>query len=336
MNDVKISVIIPTFNRGELLRQSLPALVHQHCDGFRYEVIFVDDGSTDRSADLIGEFVRDHSEILRYEWTPHSGSPGRPRNIGVKLAKGEVILIVDDDVVPAPDLVQQHYLFHQTNPEPHVAALGHLFVPAETLSDPMSLFHKFPYEEAGRMPKLTYLFFWTCNVSVKRSFMSRAGVFNEDSDLHPLEDMECGYRLFQEGMDLRYLPQATGAHLHKTKAADVAKKGQRTGRAQVALLRKVPDVGVRSRFGILTPQLPFPQLMWRFARRCVFRVVDNPATHWILRQMGAETRPRSPVSDLYYYLIFRRNMLIGFAAAQREYTESGKVLATPGSEAVQS
>ncbi len=336
MSDIKVSIVIPTFNRGELLRHSLPALVTQHCDGFSYEVIFVDDGSTDHSADLIAEFMRDHPTILRYERIPHSGSPGRPRNVGVKLALGEVILLLDDDVVPALDLVQQHWLFHQAHSQSHIAALGNLVVPPESLSDPMSLFHKFPYEEAARMPKLTYLFFWTCNVSVKRSFMSRAGVFDEDSALHPLEDMECGYRLFQQGLDLKYLPDATGAHLHKTKASDVAKKGQRTGRAQVVLLRKVPDLGVRARFGILTPELPFKILAWRFLRRCAFRLADNPVTNWLLRRMGAETKSRSAVTDAYYYLMFRRNMLSGFAAAQRDYAELRKMLSTPKSEAVRS
>lgn len=318
MSEIQVSIVIPTFNRGELLRESLPALVSQQSEGFRYEVIFVDDGSTDQSADLIAEFVRSNPAILRYESIPHSGSPGRPRNEGVKAARGEVIILLDDDVVPNPDLVERHWRFHQANPAGHAAALGHLFVPPETLSDPMSLFHKFPYAEAGRMPKLTYLFFWTCNVSVKRSFMLSHGVFDEDSALHPLEDMECGYRLFQAGLDLQYLPHATGAHLHKTQPADVAKKGQRTGRAQVELLRKVPDVGVRARFGILTPQLPFTLLAWRFLRRCAFRIVDNPLTIWMLRAMGAETRRRDAITDAYYYLMFRRNMLLGYAQATRE------------------
>jgi hypothetical protein len=151
-------------------------------------------------------------------------------------------------------------------------------------------------------------------------------MFDEDSDLHPVEDMECGYRLWMAGMQLKYLPSASGAHLHQMSADRVAHKGQRTGRAQFALMNKVPHSGLVQRFGILSPDLPLSKLILRSLRRAAFRVVDNPLTLRILRMLGAERSTRSRVSDAYYYLIFRRNTIAGFSSARRSHSASRSAL----------
>jgi GT2 family glycosyltransferase len=312
----RISIVIATFNRSELLPRSFPALLSQSGD-VPYEVLFVDDGSTDNSRELIEEAVLTSNGTLRYIYAPHTGSPSHPRNVGIRLALAPVVLLLDDDVVPAPDLVAQHAKFHQEYPEAERAALGNLDLPEDVRSSPMSLFHAFPYGEAAAAGELNYLFFWTCNVSVKREFMLQHGMFDENPELHPVEDMECGYRLWVAGMRLRYLPSATGSHLHKMTADRVAHKGQRTGRAQFALMNKVPDLGLVKRFGILSSRLPFSTFAVRCLRRSAFRLVDNPITLMALRALGAERPKRSRISDAYYYLIFRRNTISGFASARR-------------------
>jgi glycosyltransferase involved in cell wall biosynthesis len=322
---IDVSIVIPTYNRSSLLPRTLPALARQQTAGsLRYEVLFVDDGSTDGSRALIERAGAEHPGTFRYLALEHSGSPARPRNHGIREASGRVILLVDDDVIPDADLVLRHWAFHRDNPGAEQAALGELFLSPGTYRDPMSLFHSFPYDEVRRQKDLGYLFFWTCNVSLKRETMLAHGMFDEDPALHPVEDMECGYRLFGNGLRLTFLPEARGEHVHYMQPEWVARKGTRTGQAQFALTLKVPDLGIKRRFGILDGSLPLPLLAWRTLRRGAFRVVDNPLTLGVLRRLGAVRDERSRITDAYYYLVFRRSMLDGYGAARRAHASRAR------------
>lgn len=93
LNSTLISVIIPTYNRADKLRICLESLVNQSFKNF--EVIVCDDGSTDDTSKVISEFetVLD----LKYILDSNFGGPARPRNNGIRLAKGEVIAFLDSD-----------------------------------------------------------------------------------------------------------------------------------------------------------------------------------------------------------------------------------------------
>jgi glycosyltransferase involved in cell wall biosynthesis len=314
-----ISVIIATYNRMELLPRTLAALGRQQAEGVEYELLFVDDGSTDQSREMLEAEARRSAGRIRYLSLPHSGSPSRPRNLGIREATGKVVLFLDDDVIPDSDLILNHWKFHQRNPRKELAALGELFLPPDAKSDPMSLFHSFPYDEVRRKDHLNYLFFWTCNLSLKREFMLEHGLFDEDPSLHPLEDMECGYRLCTHGLRLEFLPEARGAHVHKMNPAGVAQKGQRTGRAQFALSGKVSDVGLKDRFRILSSDLSTPAYIYRVMRRAIALAIDNRLTLAVLRGLGAERSKRNRITDMYYFLIFRRHVVAGYNAAKNEF-----------------
>jgi glycosyltransferase involved in cell wall biosynthesis len=310
----QVSVVIPTYNRVELLPRTIEWL-RQQTGQVDYEVVFIINGANDGTRQYLEKVVTDYPSIFRVFYIDPTGGPSAPRNIGIAQARGEVVIILDDDVIPDPDLVFQHWRFHQEHPEPQAAALGEVYVPEELRSDPMSLFHAFPYDEVRRLPELNYLFFWTCNVSVKRDFMLRCGMFDESMLYY--EDMVCGYRLYQNGMQLRFLPQARGRHMHKLVAAGVPKKGIFSGMWLYRLVQCVPDRALKERFGIFSPDVRATLLFWRGLMRLSFRIVDNPVTAWLLRALGAERTHRNRVTDFYYYLVFRRNMLAGYYQAKR-------------------
>jgi glycosyltransferase involved in cell wall biosynthesis len=318
----QVSVVIPTFDRAELLPETIRALAAQDTAGFTYEVVFVDDGSTDETPAILDQAVAEHPAVFRRMRGRHAGGPAGPRNMGIRAARGETILILDDDVIPDHDLVLRHWEFHRNNPAANAAAVGELYLPSEVRADPMSLFHSFPYGEMKAGATLSFYYFWTCNISLKRAFMLEHGMFNEDATLYPLEDMECGYRLVQSGLRLEFLPCARGRHVHKMKAEWVPKKGQRLGRAQFAVTQVVPDRRLKERLAIVNPESGLPSLAWRQIKRGLLRVVENPITFWILRMLGGEGSRRTAVTDLYHYLIFRRNVLHGYRDARAEHRGS--------------
>src|SRR5580765_4862101 len=103
----QISVVIPTFDRAELLPETIRALAAQVTDGFACEVIFVDDGSTDDTPAILRAAVAQYPSVFQYLRGSHAGGPAGPRNLGIRAARGETILILDDDVVPDGDLVRR-------------------------------------------------------------------------------------------------------------------------------------------------------------------------------------------------------------------------------------
>lgn len=321
-----VSVVIPTFNRCGLLRQTIPALASQQTnDDTRYEVIFVSNGSTDGSDALLKEAAERFPNKFRYFRIAPTGGPSAPRNVGIRAASGEVVIILDDDVLPDPDLVLRHAEFHKQHPEPHHAAIGELYVPSHLRDHPMSLFHTFPYEEVRKLDRLSYLHFWACNVSLKRQFMLDAGMFDEKFLYY--EDMLCAHRLASNGMHLHFLPSARGQHLHQLKREGVPAKGRFIGLWLYAFLERVPDVAAKERFGVLSTDLPLPVLIRRLLRRTAFRILDNRATMAALRALGATREKRSRISDLYYYLIFRRNVVAGYYEARRQARASRRLTA---------
>ena len=106
-----ISVIIATYNRADLIYQAIQSVLNQTFQDF--EIIIVDDGSTDNTE----EIIRSIDDVrINYLYTANWGGPARPRNIGIKLAKGDYIAFCDaDDYWVADKLKKQ--LIHFENPE---------------------------------------------------------------------------------------------------------------------------------------------------------------------------------------------------------------------------
>jgi poly(ribitol-phosphate) beta-N-acetylglucosaminyltransferase len=93
---VNISVVVAVYNPGEHLQALVDSLLRQSMSADRFEVIFVDDGSTDGSGQRLDELAARHPHFRVFH-IPNSGWPGRPRNVGISAASGEFILIADHD-----------------------------------------------------------------------------------------------------------------------------------------------------------------------------------------------------------------------------------------------
>jgi glycosyltransferase involved in cell wall biosynthesis len=90
---MKLSVIIPVYNREKYIKVCIESVLNQKNPGCKYEVIVVDDGSTDNTPRILSEF----KDKIIYKRIENSGRPSVPRNIGLKLAKGELIAFQDSD-----------------------------------------------------------------------------------------------------------------------------------------------------------------------------------------------------------------------------------------------
>ena len=107
----KVSVIIPTYNRANLLARAIKSVLNQTFQDF--ELIVVDDGSTDNTRKVVEEFQKKDSRI-KYIFQENSGGPAKPINTGIKNSKGEYITILEDDDEFLPQKLQKQVELFET------------------------------------------------------------------------------------------------------------------------------------------------------------------------------------------------------------------------------
>jgi len=100
----KVSVIIPTYNRANLLARAIKSVLNQTFQDF--ELIIVDDGSTDNTKEVVEEFQKKDSRI-KYIFQENSGGPAKPINTGIKNSRGEYIAILESDDEWLPEKLEK-------------------------------------------------------------------------------------------------------------------------------------------------------------------------------------------------------------------------------------
>lgn len=109
----KTSVIIPTYNRAKYLPEAIDSVLNQTCQDF--EIIVVDDGSTDETAEVVKSYIKSTIEI-KYIQQENQG-PGAARNSGIREAKGKYIAFIDSDEVWKPEKLEKQIKFLEKNPD---------------------------------------------------------------------------------------------------------------------------------------------------------------------------------------------------------------------------
>lgn len=104
MNKPTVSIIIPTYNRAELLKRAIESVLNQTYDNI-IEIIITDDGSTDNTKEIVEEFKKRDSRIIYSINTKYPHGPTGNKNNGLDLATGEFIGILDDDDVLLPNAI---------------------------------------------------------------------------------------------------------------------------------------------------------------------------------------------------------------------------------------
>ncbi|MBE6506279.1 MAG: glycosyltransferase, partial [Methanobrevibacter millerae] len=93
----KISIIIPVFNTDNVLERTIKSIINQSMDFKDIELILVNDGSTDKSGEIMDNFSLKYENIKAIHLNKNCGSPGKPRNIGIKSSNAEYVMFLDSD-----------------------------------------------------------------------------------------------------------------------------------------------------------------------------------------------------------------------------------------------
>jgi glycosyltransferase involved in cell wall biosynthesis len=261
---LEISVVIPTYNRLDMLRHVIPTLLEQDLAPSEYELLVCDSNSSDGTAEYLAQLQTKHAGV-RYLRGAYSGRAAA-RNEGIRSARGEIVLFNDADILASPTLLSTHRNRHRVRRG--IAVVG-LEVQVRDLAEyvqrrdsPETRGHLHPPSRK----KLSWLYFLTGNASVRRDDLLRAGCFDEDFTGYGHEDLELGYRLERLGIEICYEPQAVNYHCQSVGYGDQKEKMRLAGRSTARFYRKHPRFDVMLKLGMTPLSLGAHSLLTRLPR----------------------------------------------------------------------
>ena len=232
-----ISVVVASYNRCAGLEQLLRALAHQTYPSSRFEVIVIDDGSTDGTRELLATIVVPYA--LR-SLTQANRGPAAARNLGVELARGRLILFLDDDVIPVPQLLADHDRAH--GGASHRVVVGPMLPPPSSWKQPA--WDRWDAEQLRKQYQAmlssqyqcSQRQFFTANASVHSALLEAAGGF--DDTFRRAEDVELAWRMSRRGAEFVFEPRAEVVHFASRPFKSWCRNAQQYGRYDVVMERE--------------------------------------------------------------------------------------------------
>jgi len=240
-----LSVVIPTMNKVALLTRTLAALQIQKSGSVEpWEVVVVNDGSTDGTADFLAGQLRWQQPSLRVVSPPQNVGRARARNLGAQAAQGRYLLFLDDDIVVPTGLVAAH--LRVLGAGTGWGGIGYAVTAPELIDGPH--FRYMDSRGAARLPAgaAPGRFFVTQNASVPRDAFLSIGGFDMGFAAYGFEDMEVAFRLEDEaGVRFRSVPEPVPHHVHHHTAVEYFSKKVECGRHSLPYLARLHPERIR-------------------------------------------------------------------------------------------
>lgn len=301
---LELSVIIPTHNRAEILKKCLEHLHNSQFPKNKFEIIIIDDASTDNTEQVVTE-AKKQNENIHYFKQKKAGQ-GVARNFAVTQAKGSVCVLIGDDMFVHKRFLEEHFRIHKLHPEENFACLGQiLWDPDINISSFMkwltqeNLFlgrfggHQFAYNQLEDRELADYNFFYTSNLSLKTKLLQKHS-FNPWFDSYGWEDIELGYRLEKkEDLKIIYNPEAITYHHHEICFDSFKDRMISIGRGAIKFQDKHPEL----------------QKVPTGIKFLIFKLISNPISIALLKSITKLSKGKTEA--LYFYALSKKYFLIG-------------------------
>jgi cellulose synthase/poly-beta-1,6-N-acetylglucosamine synthase-like glycosyltransferase len=228
----KISIVVPCFNAQETIEKCISALLEQdYSEG--YEIVMVDDGSTDDAAKIIKKCKK-----IKYIFQKNAG-PAKARNNGWKKAAGDIVVFTDSDCVPEKDWLKEMIKPFATNFK--IGAVGGAY--NKTINSNSLLANligeeiKFRYRNIGKYTDAHGSY----SLAVRREVLKKVGGFDESYPVATAEDWDLCYKIIKVGYKIYFNKAAKVGHHHPTSLIKYLKTQFRHGYYRMKLYRDNPS-----------------------------------------------------------------------------------------------
>jgi cellulose synthase/poly-beta-1,6-N-acetylglucosamine synthase-like glycosyltransferase len=227
---VSISVVIPAYNAAATLPECMAAFDNQTVARSSYEVILVDDGSTDETAQI----AAGHGARVLVQ--PNSG-PAVARNQGIAAAQGAIVLFTDADCAPAPDWIEQMIAPFA---DPQITGVKGVYRTRQ--KNLAARFIQVEYEDRyDYTARSTYVdFIDTYAAGYRRDALVSSGGFDVHFPFASVEDQELSFRLAEAGHKMVFSPRAVVYHRHPESWSRYARRKYKIGYWKTLVLRSHP------------------------------------------------------------------------------------------------
>lgn len=206
-----------------------------------YEIVLVDDGSTDGTVEWLRERSAEFSHVKLYE-QDHEGA-AIARNFGVQKAEGDTIIFIDSDLVVLEGFLQHHA---DALTAAYEAGNERVFTYGRVVN---TCNFEAPTTEPYKVTDYSRAFFATGNVAIAKRWLLEAGLFDTQFTQYGWEDLELGVRLKNNGLSLIKCPEAVGYHWHPAfsveELPDLISREMQSARMSVVFYKKHPTLDVR-------------------------------------------------------------------------------------------
>jgi GT2 family glycosyltransferase len=331
-----VSIVVPTFRRPDVLRVTLDALLRLEYPADRHEIIVVDDGSGDGTPDVVAA-LRTGCPRLTYEWQANCGVAAT-RNRGARLAHGEVLIFVDDDIIVPPDLVRHHLRLLQEYGDCLVN--GHWeFEPvlADSLRETPFGRNRIAVEvwvkEGVRKTPLEGTCYepiavTACNLGVRRETFWRVGGFDEEFPFAGCEDQELSLRAKAAGCRLVYDYAMRVLHNDGRLTLKQFCERQRRGALTAVLLAlKHPSQCGDRAIVLENGPLRRGDSASLAAKKVIKRLLSTPPAHALLDAsitVLEKWRPRGGLLPKLYHLAYGLSIFQGVRDGNRRFGGAGR------------
>jgi glycosyltransferase involved in cell wall biosynthesis len=323
----KVSVVIPTKNRSALLAEAVERIESQTVSREHYEVIVIDNDSNDDTRTVLEQKAKTYRNF-KFGVQEKPGAAAT-RNAGLRLARGDLILFIDDDVQAEPSLVEAHLDTHQKNPSASV--IGAVSMPWGDTSDPFLRYlrdHRILNPYTPSKGRIDFSYYHTCNVSTPTQMLMNVGGFNENFDVYGMEDIELGYRLEKAGSRMMFAPDARAIHHRFPGYQDFVERSEQAGYSLGHLIRLHPEL--KNRFVDscrVARHLKGVHSLYRWAATAMSPIVTL-ITNW---EKTRGTTPLTWVLDAHYNWSIRYYFFLGYHRYWKDQSRIRQDLASSSS-----
>lgn len=323
MSSPTFSVVMPTHDRREVLQRVLAAYARQQPAELRFEVIVVDDGSSDGTAAWASTW-----RSARYDYhflSQRQQGPAAARNRALARARGELVLFTGDDIEPTPTLLAEHRRAHAARPELGTAILGQTcWHPEAPLTATMRHIdgvgaQQFSYHYMEDGAEYDFRHFYTSNVSARRELLAREPQgFSTEFRHAAFEDAELAYRLVRHGLRIFYRSAGLAYHHHAYGARSFFARQVRCGEMAVVLARKYPQLETLLGLAPLTPlaRLKLAGGLLRRRRTATLAATLPQCEESALSRAEAWDRSPGEAADRFFLSLYRYGYLKGAACGR--------------------